>query len=92
MTVGRALRIVFGIAMTCAIVGAGIGYALGRFVPDYYRGVFGVRNDPAFDPISVGLGLGLSQGLIGGVFVGGVVALAVAWGMRRGKPDGPPDI
>ena len=49
------LLITFSVRVTPAI-GAGIGYALGKFVPSYYRSVFNGGNDPRFDPVSVGVG------------------------------------
>jgi hypothetical protein len=87
-TWGDAMSMIKGflIIVACGLVfgvccGA-CGYALGRFVPGYYRSVFFARNRE-FDPEAVGLGLGVSQGLFAGLLIGCVVVLAVAWYRSR---------
>jgi hypothetical protein len=77
MTVARGFAIIIASGAVCAIRGGALGYALGRFTPSYYRGVFHGGESLAFDPVQVGIGLGVSQGLIAGLVVGSIVVLAV---------------
>lgn len=86
MTVARGFAIIIVTTIVFGIGGGTIGYALGRALPAYYRGIFSEGHHPAFDPIQVGLGLGLAQGLMGGVLAGSVVVLAVALANRRSPP------
>jgi hypothetical protein len=83
MTVRRAFGIVAGSAAVCAVVGAGLGLALGAFAPGYYRTVVRYGDSPEFSAPQVGFGLGLTQGLIAGLAVGCAVVLAVAWHSSR---------
>ena len=91
MTIRVAIATILGCALLLAGIEGGIGYGLGRFVPGYYRGVFGItRPGPWFDPPSVGFGLGVTQGLAGGAAVGlAVVALFLWRETRLGCPEGP---
>src|SRR5262245_39308220 len=79
MTVRRGLGIVFFTALVCGLVGAGVGWVLGAYAPNYYRVVFGLRPGDPFAPVELGVGLGVTQGLIAGLLVGCVVVLSVAW-------------
>lgn len=79
MTFTRAIAAVLATTLLLAAVGGGIGYALGRFAPGYYRSVFHGGNDPGFDPVSVGVGQGLTQGTAGGVVAGLVVVALLCW-------------
>lgn len=88
MSVKRVFAIVLASGVAFALGGGGLGYALARFAPFYYRGVFQGGDSPDFDPVQVGVGLGVSQGLILGLIVGSVVVLAVAIsGSRRSEKD-----
>src|SRR5687767_1012196 len=96
MTIIRAIATLVACTLLLAAVGGGIGYALGRFVPGYYRGVFRGGNHPLFDPVSVGVGQGLTQGAAGGVVAGLVVIAILSWRETRlRRPDdavtGPAD-
>lgn len=79
MTCTRAVVTVLASTLLLAAVGGGIGFLLGRFVPDYYRGMFRDGYAPHFDPVSVGLGQGLTQGMAGGVVVGLVIVALLCW-------------
>jgi hypothetical protein len=92
VTVARGFAIVVSSGVAFALGGAGIGFALARVVPSYYRGVFHGGESPDFDPVQVGIGLGVSQGLIAGLAVGSVVALAVALSGLRQPAKGPLDL
>jgi len=84
VSVLRGFAIVIASAIGFAVWGGGVGYALGRFVPSYYR--FGIPDgrSPDFDPVQFGVASGVAQGAIAGVFVGSIVVLAVAVaGSRR---------
>jgi hypothetical protein len=84
VTVSRGFAIIIVSGVAFAAGGGGLGYALGRLAPSYYRGVFAGGESPGFDPVQVGIGLGVSQGLIAGLGVGSVVVVAVAIsGWRR---------
>ena len=77
ITRGFVITIVSGIAFAC--LGGVAGYALGIFVPDYYRLVFRIPEGVAISPTQAGLGLGITQGGAVGLIVGLVIVLAVAW-------------
>ena len=65
--IGEAFAI---IALTTVALTAGgtlIGCLLGALVPDYYRTVFDLRDDPTFSPVQVGIGLGFTQGRVAGL-------------------------
>ena len=79
MTFARAIAAVLASALLFAAVGGGIGYALGRFNPGYYRTVFDAGREPRFDPVGVGVGQGLTQGMVGGVVAGLVVVALLCW-------------
>lgn len=81
MSVRSAVLIVFGCTLGAAVLGAGMGYALGQFVPGYYRQAFLGSDEPGFDPVSIGIGLGLAQGAVGGAVVG--LALVVIFSIRN---------
>ena len=83
MTVLRGLVITIASGLIGAIAGAGIGCAVGKYAPDYYRTVFRIPPTVDLDPIQTGIGLGLTQGLGAGLVVGLVVVLAVAWHNSR---------
>lgn len=92
MTITRAFATLVGCTLLLAVIGGGIGYALGRFVPAYYRSVFEDGHDPRFDPVSVGLGQGLTQGTAGGVVAGLAVIALLSWReirLARHCPPGP---
>lgn len=80
----RGFLYVVGSAAAFAAAGACLGFAVGRWAPDYYRMVF--RLPPSLDlrMEQVGLGLGLVQGLGAGLVVGLALAALSAWsGSRR---------
>ena len=83
MTVVRGFVITVASGAALAVLGGLLGYAMGIFVPDYYRLVFRSHPDVQFDPAQVGLGLGLTQGLAAGLFIGLVIVVAVAWFRSR---------
>lgn len=79
MTIRSAIITIIGCTLLLAGIGAGSGYGLGTFAPDYYRGVFIRGRDPGFDPVSVGVGQGLTQGTAGGVVVGLALVALFCW-------------
>ena len=79
MSVLRGFAIIAISAVACALIGVGIGFALGSLAPAFYQNMFRNGNDPGFDPRQMGIGLGLTQGLFAGLIVGCVVVLSVAW-------------
>lgn len=86
MTLGTGFAIVVVSTILFSLSGGGLGFALGRFAPSYYRTVYPTgRVD---DPVQLGIGLGTTQGAIAGVIVGCVIVMAVAISSRRsgGKP------
>jgi hypothetical protein len=93
MTINRAFAIVILSTIGFGVAGTAIGCLLAVVAPDYYRGVFGARNSPDFNPVAMGFGLGLTQGVFAGLFVGSVVVLAVAWFWSRvGTPSRHSDL
>lgn len=79
MTVQKATATVLFATIAFAAIGATVGYLLGRFAPNYYRGVFTGGDSPTFDPVQVGFGQGLTQGITGGVVVGLLIVVIVTW-------------
>ena len=77
MTFGRAAGVISASAVVCAAVGAGLGAAIGKFSPDYYRAVFSKSAD--LDQVSLGFGLGLTQGLAVGLILGVVITGILTW-------------
>ncbi|WP_435020390.1 hypothetical protein TA3x_001803 [Tundrisphaera sp. TA3] len=90
MTIRQGFLIILSAGIGFAAGGGGVGYALARFAPFYYRGVFQAGVQPGFDPDQVGVGLGITQGLIAGLVVGSVIVLAVALSGPRRQPSGKP--
>ena len=74
---------VFGSAMTGALLGLGVGAAIGRFAPNYYRSIFSNGGDPSFDPMAVGVGLGLTQGAGLGTLAGLILVALYYWYRTR---------
>jgi hypothetical protein len=92
VTLTRGLLIVATTTAAAAVLGSGLGYALGVFTPDYYRMVFHVPPGMPLDPVQVGVGLGLTQGLFAGLAAGSVVVASVAWcASRREQAQGRGD-
>ncbi|HEY3783592.1 MAG TPA: hypothetical protein VGL56_21115 [Fimbriimonadaceae bacterium] len=70
MNLTKSAFFVFAVAALFGGFGGFIGWALGTFMPDYYRGVFSLKGE---NTVAVGFGLGLTQGLI----LGSIVALGI---------------
>ncbi|MCA9212823.1 MAG: hypothetical protein KDB27_07155 [Planctomycetales bacterium] len=101
MTVLRGFAITIASGVIFAVFGAGMGYFLGSFAPDYYRTVFRIPPGVSIDPAQAGLGLGVTQGLVGGLIIGLVIVVSVAWYNSRVEgahlaqssvPSEPPNI
>lgn len=83
MSLTRTFAVLIASIVTLSVGGAGLGYAIGRYIPDYYRSVFANGHEPHFDPISVGVGLGATQGLGAGVIVGLITIAIFFWRESR---------
>lgn len=70
ISVLKAIAVTAGCGLGGGLFGAGLGYALGRFAPGYYRLVIRNGDRPGFNPEAVGLGLGATQGVVVGLVVG----------------------
>lgn len=79
MTVLRGFAIAVASGVAFGLGGGLVGYAVGRWLPDFFRTIFRIPEHADFDPVQVGLGLGLTNGLLLGVGVGLVVVIAVTW-------------
>lgn len=79
MTLTKAFTAVAVSAVVCAVVGATLGFVIGKFAPDAYRGMFAWGNAPDFSPIEFGVGVGLVQGLVAGLVIGVLLVGIVAW-------------
>ena len=75
--------IVIGSTIVCGIAGLGIGWALGTFVPGYYRSIFLRGQDPDFDPVAIGIGQGLTQGIVLGAVIGLILVAMNYWFRSR---------
>lgn len=79
MTVLRGFMITIATGIVFSFIGTGLGFAIGKYAPDYYRVVFRIPPEVQLDPIQAGVGLGLTQGLAAGLFIGLVIVCVVAW-------------
>ncbi|MBM4030787.1 MAG: hypothetical protein FJ291_03280 [Planctomycetes bacterium] len=86
MKLWTALLAVLAATLAGGLLGTGVGFAIGKLAPGYYREVFPGGRQPGFDPAALGVGLGLTQGLAAGLFVGLVVVIVVSW--RRPSAGG----
>ncbi len=90
MKVARGFAITIASGLAFGLVGAGMGFMLGTFAPDYYRTVFRIPSQASIEPAQAGLGLGLTQGLAAGLTIGLVIVVSVAWYNSRmavSKPE-----
>jgi hypothetical protein len=79
MTVLRGFAITLFCGLFFGLGGAAIGYALGRWSPDFYRTIFRIPEASNIDPMEVGVGLGLANGGLIGLGIGLVIVVAVTW-------------
>lgn len=79
MTIFRGFAITIASGVAFGLGGGAVGYAVGRWLPGFYRTLFRATEDQEFDPVEMGLGLGLTNGLMLGVAVGLVIVVAVTW-------------
>ena len=87
MTVVRGFVITIVSGLAFGLLGASMGFLLGKFAPDYYRTVFRIPPEVPIDPAQAGLGLGVTQGLAAGLIIGLVIVVSVAWyNSRTGGP------
>lgn len=91
MTIFRGFAITLASGLVFALVGAGLGFLLGTYAPDYYRIVFNIPPGFPLEPAQAGLGLGLTQGLGGGLIIGLVIVVTVAWFNARTTKAPPKD-
>lgn len=78
MDITKGFAITLASGMFFGLFGAGVGLALGTFVPDYYRTVFGAHA-ARLNPVHTGIGLGFSQGLGAGLVIGLIIVVVAAW-------------
>ncbi len=91
MTIRTAIWVIVRFAGVLALIGGGVGYTLGWFVPGYYRSVFAGGDHPDFDPIVVGLIQGCTQGGVAGATLGiALVAVFVWQNIRIQELSDPP--
>lgn len=80
MTLWRALGTVLSTGTAGALLGLGMGAAIGWQTPGYYTTVFPkAAKLPTFDPVQLGAGLGVTQGAGIGLVVGVVVVALLTW-------------
>jgi len=90
MKIPSAIATFVGCTVLGAGIGGGIGYALGKLAPGYYRSVFVGGNEPSFDPVAVGIGQGVTQGAAGGIVVGLALVVLFIWrDVRTAAPADP---
>jgi hypothetical protein len=88
MNIFKALATIVGTALAFGAAGMGLGVALGKVAPGFYRQTIAVRDPASFNPVELGLGLGLTNGLIWGLVIGLVVVAILAWKETR-RPRRP---
>ena len=90
MTINRGLGATFGCTLLFGSLGAGIGWLLARFTPDYYRFVFRIPLEAGLSVEHAGFALGLVQGILVGAAVGLVLTGIVAWyELQRQRASAP---
>lgn len=90
MKITSSISTFVGCTLLGAGIGGGIGYALGKLAPGYYRSVFVGGNEPSFDPVAVGIGQGITQGAAGGIVVGLALVVLFIWrDVRMAVPVDP---
>jgi len=75
----EAFGIVFAIGVAGAVLGAGTGWLIGTYIPEYYHSVFSNGDEPNFNPVAVGTVTGLLQGAIAGAAFGTVLSALFFW-------------
>ncbi len=70
------------------LLGGLSGFAIGKFLPGYYRTIFSAGKDPGFDPAVMGLGQGLTQGMVAGIVVGIIIVAIVEFRKSRQAQKG----
>ncbi len=78
MTIPKAIILVLGCMAACGAIGAGVGLAIGTYLPSAYRAMF-APVEPGFSPTEMGIALGLPQGLGLGAFVGVALVAILVW-------------
>ncbi|MAS93741.1 MAG: hypothetical protein CMO55_11170 [Verrucomicrobiales bacterium] len=88
MNYRRSILTIFLSGIIFSLLGGTIGFLLGKFLPDYYQGVFSAGQNPEFNPIAVGVGQGVTQGLMAGIAIGLIVIIIdVLSQARRHRKD-----
>ena len=92
MTTLKALVIIAVCTLFCTVLGASVGFGLGKFVPNYYRSVAVEGREATFDSIAFGVGQGTTQGVVGGIIVGLALVAILSWReIRRLRMSGITD-
>ena len=81
MTIAKMTAIAAGFTAAGSVIGGLIGWAFGRFTPDFYRATLPGSTHyegNAPDPVQIGIGFGIAQGLLMGFILGCVVLIASA--------------
>lgn len=79
MTVREMLTLVVSSTVFFTALGGVVGFALGKYLPAYYRSIQRTGAFEDFDPLAFGIGQGLTQGITAGASVGVLLVLALTW-------------
>lgn len=83
MSVREMLTLLISSTLFFTGLGGGVGYALGKHLPSYYRSIFEGGQSETFDPLAVGIGQGLTQGIFAGAGIGVLLVIVLAWYRAR---------
>lgn len=79
MTVREILTLVVSSTIFFTGLGGAAGFALGKYLPAYYRSIHRNGAEEDFDPLAFGIGQGITQGITAGAAVGVVLVVVLTW-------------
>ena len=83
MSVREMLTLLISSTLFFTGLGGFVGFALGKFLPAYYRSIFRNGQSEDFDPLAVGIGQGLTQGITASAVVGVLLVIVLTWYRAR---------
>jgi hypothetical protein len=79
MTIREMLTLVVSSTVFFTAAGGALGFAIGKFLPAYYRTINRHGQSEEFDPLAFGIVQGLTQGITVGAAVGVLLVIVLTW-------------